>query len=341
MNICFIESEEHICKLDAHILDTCLPIALTPFAMCALDKLGVSYRIITDYANIEELDAMLYETVDKCMSFCRKIDKIIRAKFKDSIFEISEFEPCFWMNKYVVAFFFPTLTYTNIFKRIIEYEKPSRIYYFNPNDWKIEGEKINFSNTNFIAYHLNSIKDNFPKIEWITFSSGNEFLMPGFPAVANRRGLKRLLVKISRHPIKTGWLFLKRWKEFHAFRRIGKNSKGILILKTIKEIEEIIRNYNGKKQIWLWTNPDKMETAPVSCSLIPQKAELNIESSVPQVLFSDNEFSEVLKEIFPKFYKNIIRIILKKYPIIHKEIFESIQVYLKTFSRLSVLISSA
>ncbi len=331
MNICFIETQEQIDKLGEDILRESLLIAMTPWAMYGLDMLNLRYKIITDYYGIESLDRWNYEIADGVSSFCRSMDKIIKGNLNDDIFKGSRFEPCFWMTKYIMALFFPTICYINIIKKIIEDEKPARIYYFTPINWSLEGEGIIFSNSNFSAHHLKSIKGAYPKIEWTSFSAGNESMFTSTAIFKGHAKLRKWLVDILPNALKSASLPLVKRQILPKLRLINRKTKGIMILRMLDEITEIIRNSYGKKQIWIWANNDKAGSNPVYYSVIPQSIVLKIKYSLANILFSKKDFRKTVKETFSKEYQCIIEPLLKKYMMIHQEILKSVKSYLRAY----------
>lgn len=100
-------------------------IALSPFAMYALDKNGVSYHLPEDYYDLRELYRVGVKNYSKVEKICNYIDEKIQ-KFCSAI-KNYDIKPCFF-NYYHIKMLYDAVT-SRVFQlfKIIESERPDKI----------------------------------------------------------------------------------------------------------------------------------------------------------------------------------------------------------------------
>lgn len=149
-NIIFVDKAEYAEKAIQYSgkLDNCLIIALNSMVMWQLEKFGQAFKTPYDYYDYNELleiNEHLYVTIETIFQYMD--EKVLENV---SFFKAKRFKPSRSLY-YLLKTALNTLCFHNIhIQKVLEYEKPHKVYYFAPSRKKI------LSHNHFDADEMNA-----------------------------------------------------------------------------------------------------------------------------------------------------------------------------------------
>ncbi len=332
MNLFLLENSKQVEALSEHSLDHALLLALTPWAMKALDEQHLPYKIITDFIPMADLDEIPGRTCVALVSMCEELDKAIRRTCVDVIDECyvgDYFEPTIWLNKYLMLLFSPLILYERVLDKVISSVNVSKIYYFGSQQGGREEDAINITNDSFIATIIEIIRNRygveFIKLKYCTAAKENRKV----GCNSNNSLFKGSLVDLIPPSVRMRIMVMKRMRFFNLFAKKNRSGHRFLILNINNEMGEILKRECTFNEIWLWLQADKRDTVPHLLCLLTKGARLSVNEDIPKNIFTIEDYAQAIKNNFPNISLELKLTCMKKYDAIHSMARDLMRIYMK------------